>query len=169
MPRPITGLKSQPFRRETKFVRLFHLGVYVVVLFRFGVDCSAQGEWVNLYFGVWRSEIPLSDTRAAKQYAALSEGQDAVNKFDAAVYAFYSQLIELYPALDMLPEDGEGSSPWASSPDFSGVHVSIHLHPDHYATVFPVILHVAEKNGLVCFDPQNAKVHLPSCLQPKKG
>ena len=124
---------------------------------------------MNLYFGVWRSEIPLSDRAAAKGYAALSEDQDDVNKFDAAVYAFYSQLIELYPALDMLPEDEEGSSPWASSPDFSGVFVSIHLQPNHYANVFPVILHVAEKNGLVCFDPQNAKVHLSSCLQPKKG
>jgi hypothetical protein len=99
----------------------------------------------------------------------LSEGQDAVNKFDAAVYAFYSQLIELYPALDMLPEDEEGSSPWASSPDFSGVHVSIHLHPNRYAQLLPVVLQVAEKNGLICFDPQNTKVQLPSCLQPKKG
>ena len=124
---------------------------------------------MNVYLGVWRSEIPLSDRAAAKQYAALSEGQDAINRFDAAVYAFYSQLIELYPALDMLPEDEEGSSPWASSPDFSGVHVSIAVQPNHHAKVFPVILHVAEKNGLVCFDPQNAKVHLPSCLQPKRG
>jgi hypothetical protein len=43
-------------------------------------------------FGVWRSEIPLSDIAAAKQYAVLSEGKNDLNKFDAAVYAFYFQL-----------------------------------------------------------------------------
>ena len=81
------------------------------------------------------------------------------------MYAFHSQLVGLYPDLDMLSEAEEESSPWASSPDFLGICVAIALRPSHYAEVFPVILHLAEVNGLVCFDPQNGKVHLPSRLK----
>ena len=121
----------------------------------------------NFKLGVWRSKTPLSNGAAAKQYAALSEGLEDPNGFDSAVYAFHSQLIDLYPKLDMLSESDEELSPWASSPEFSGVHVSLALRPTHYAQIFPTILRIAELNGLVCFDPQNVKVHLPSCLDGK--
>jgi hypothetical protein len=36
------------------------------------------------------------------------------------------------------------------------------LVPDRHAEVFPVILELADKYGLVCFDAQNTIVHLPS-------
>lgn len=117
---------------------------------------------------MWRSKIPLSNGAAAKHYAALSEGPEDPNGFDSAVYAFYSQLIDLYPRLDMLSESEQERSPWALSPEFSGVWVSIALLPTHYAEVFPMILHIAEINGLVCYDSQNVKVHLPSCFEVKR-
>jgi hypothetical protein len=132
-----------------------------------GRTLRSLGMSSNFRLGVWRSEIPLSNTAAAKQYAALSEGPEDSIGFDSAVYAFHSQLTDLYPRLDMLSESDEERSPWGSSPEFSGVYVSIALRPTHYAEVFPMILRIAEVNGLVCFDPQNVKVHLPSCLEGK--
>ena len=94
---------------------------------------------------MWRTETALSN-KAAKHYAALAEGLETHEEFDSAVYAFHSQLIDLYPALDMLPEGEEERSPWAFSPEFSGDHVLIALRPEYRSEAFPVILLVAEFN-----------------------
>jgi hypothetical protein len=43
------------------------------------------------------------------------------------------------------------------------------LRLDRYASVFPVIMQLASHHGLVCFDPQNFKVHLPENLKPNQA
>jgi hypothetical protein len=40
---------------------------------------------------------------------------------------------------------------------------------DRYASVFPAIMQLASRHGLVCFDPQNFKVHLPEDLKPNRA
>lgn len=67
----------------------------------------------------------------------------------------------------MLAEEDLDSSPWACALEISGSHVLLAMRPEQYSNAFPVILQLADQHGLVCFDPQNGKVHLPSRLLPK--
>ena len=120
---------------------------------------------MNFYLGVWRSETTLSDKDAAKRYVALSEGQEIPKGFDAGVYKFHAQLTDMYPDLDLIPEDEEESSPWACSLEVSSTHVIMAIQPEWYTRVFPVILQLADQHGLVCYDPQNEKVHLSAHLE----
>ena len=117
---------------------------------------------MNFYLGVWRSEGPLSDKRAAEQYARLLEGNDLTQGFDPGIYAFCAQLARCYPELDSLSEDEQDSSPWASALEVSGCHAILAFRPERYRDAFPMVLQLADQHGLVCFDPQNRKVHLPS-------
>ena len=119
---------------------------------------------MNFYLGVWSSERELSDKDAAKRYAALAEGQDVPAGFNGAVYAFVVELTSHYPDIDAVAEEDMDSCPWACSLDVSESHVIMALTQDNYASVFPLVLQLADRHGLVCYDPQNAKVHLPSRL-----
>jgi hypothetical protein len=82
------------------------------------------------------------------------------------VYAFYNDLTARYPEIDMLAEEDIDASPWASSLDRSGFHVIMFILEDRAEEVIPVVLELAERFGLICFDPQSKKVHLPSHLRP---
>ena len=120
----------------------------------------------RFYLGAWLSKSAISDKDAARQYAALLEGKQVSKPWDAAVYRFLTQLTELYPDIETLPEDKADDSPWACSLEVSDAHVIMALRLDRYASVFPAIIQLANHHGLVCFDPQNVKVHLPENLKP---
>ena len=113
----------------------------------------------RFHCAVWIDGRVLSHKEAAKHYAALLEGNPAPT-FDRSVYAFVTELTRRYPELDEFADDP--SCPWACALDFSGEAVIMALMPERYADVFPVILQLSDKYGLVCFDPQNTIVHLPS-------
>ena len=110
---------------------------------------------------VWRNEETLSHKDAAKHYEALMAGSSS-QTFSEAVYGFCSDLSHRYPDPDALSDDQLESCPWACALDFSGCHVIISLMPDRYAEVFPLILELADRYGLICYDPQNDIVHRPS-------
>lgn len=122
----------------------------------------------RFYLGAWRSKSAISDRDAAKQYAALLEGRELSQPWDAAVYRFLAQLTELYPDLETLPEEKADDSPWACSLEVSDGYVIMALRLERYASVFPAIMQLASHHGLVCFDPQNFKVHLPEELKPNR-
>ena len=115
------------------------------------------------YLAVWGGDSALSNRDAAKHYADLMEGR-APEAFDAAVYAFSCALNRYFPDLEMTAEDDMDNCPWAAAPDVSGNYLIMAVRSEHFATVFPLVLRLAEEHGLVCFDPQNTKVHLPSRL-----
>lgn len=119
---------------------------------------------MNFYLGVWSSENALSERDAAKRFAALTEGQDVPTGFYASVYAFRSELTSHYPDIDMVAEEDLGSCPWACALEVSEFHVIMVLLPDKYTSILPLVLQLADQHGLVCFDPQQAKLHLPSRL-----
>ena len=122
----------------------------------------------RFYLGAWSSKGAISDKDAAKQYAALLEGKEVSQSWDAAVYRFLTQLTELYPDIETLPEEKADDSPWACSLEVSDGHVIMALRLERYTSVFPVVMQLASHHGLVCFDPQNFKVHLPEDLKPNR-
>lgn len=123
----------------------------------------------NFHLGVWSSDAAISDDEAAGLYAMLSEGKWTPAGFNAQVYAFYSRLIGYYPEIDLVPEYELEGCPWACALDVSGGHVLMAIQPDRTAKVVPLVLALAEQHGLVCFDPQAGKVHLPPRLQARRA
>ncbi|MBZ5575972.1 MAG: hypothetical protein LAP40_05370 [Acidobacteriia bacterium] len=117
------------------------------------------------YLGLWESDHAISDKQAAKRFAELLEGRGVPSEFNGGVYAFCADLTAHYPEIDMVPEEDLESCPWACAMESSAFHVILALRPDGYPKVFPLILQLADVHGLVCFDPQVFKVHLPSRLK----
>lgn len=115
----------------------------------------------RFYLAVWRSEKDLCVRDAAKRFAAFMAGE-AGTGFDESVHRFYSDLTRRFPDIDMMTDEEMDASPWACGLDVTGNHVIMALLHDRYAEVFPLILHLADVHDLVCFDPQNANVHLPA-------
>lgn len=123
----------------------------------------------SFYLGVWHSRAAISDEEAARQYLVLSDGKSASPEFDPQVYAFYTHLTGLYPEIDMVPESESDTCPWACSIDMSGGHVIMAIEPEKSERLVPVLLQLAERHDLVCFDPQNHKVHLPPYLRAQRA
>jgi hypothetical protein len=119
---------------------------------------------VSFYLGVWKSPAPISDAEAAARYNALNNEKSGGTEFDGRVYAFYCRLTELYPEVEMVPEDELRSCPWASSIDMAGDHLILPIQPEQCEKVVPEVVALAEQYELVCFDPQAGKVLLPPRL-----
>jgi hypothetical protein len=121
---------------------------------------------MSLKLAVWHSEKAISEKEAAGVYQKLYEQQRVPIEQHVDVYAFYNELTARYPDLDMVADEDIDASPWASSLDRSGFHVIMFMLEQRADEVVPVVLELTEKYGLVCFDPQTKKVHLPSHLGP---
>ena len=110
---------------------------------------------------VWIDTRDLSRKAAAKHFDALLEGK-IPQEFDRSVYAFFTDLTRRFPEPDEFTDEEMDGCPWACALENSGESVIMALLPDRHIEVFPVILELADKYGLVCFDAQNTIVHLPS-------
>lgn len=114
---------------------------------------------------IWHSERAVSDKEAADLYIKLFEQKKIPIEQHIDVYAFYNELAAYYPEIDMVAEEALDASPWSCTHDRSGAHVIVSMLDEKLAEVVPLILKLAERYGLVCFDPQTNKLHLPSYLQ----
>lgn len=118
----------------------------------------------RFYLGVWSSDTAISDREAADLYVTMSDGRYPPNEFNAEVYSFYCRLIQCYPEIDLVPENELEACPWACALDVSDSHLIMAIQPNKSYSVVPVVLELAEQHGLICFNPQSGKVHLPSRL-----
>ncbi|HKN36915.1 MAG TPA: hypothetical protein VJX16_27030 [Terriglobales bacterium] len=114
---------------------------------------------------VWHSERAISSKEAAELFAKLYEHRKVPLEQHIDVYSFYNELGARYPEVDMVAEEDLDGCPWACAHERSGAHVILSMLDDKSTEVLPTILELAEKHGLVCFDPQANKVNLPSHLQ----
>jgi hypothetical protein len=120
---------------------------------------------VSQKLAVWHSERAISEKEAAEVYLKLYEQQRIPIEQHIDVYAFYNELTARYPEIDMLADEDLDACPWSCSLDRSGFHVIMTVLDEKSAEVVPVVLELAKKYGLVCFDQQATKVHLPSHLR----
>src|ERR1017187_6406166 len=117
--------------------------------------------------GVWYSDEPLTDEDAGDLYVKLCEQRWIPVEESAAVDAFYAELTSRYPEIDSIPEEELENCPWSCAHDRSGLHVLMAITWSRCVEIAPVVLKVAARHGLVCYDPQESKVHLPSHLKPR--
>lgn len=124
---------------------------------------------MSFYLGVWNSPTAISNDEAASRYSVLRDQESAQPRFDEQVYGFYCRLTNLYPEVEMVPEDELDACPWACSIDTPGSHVIMAIQPDKFEEVLPKVVAIAERHQLICFDPQAGKVYLPSQLKAKQA
>ena len=115
--------------------------------------------------GVWHSDLPLDDARAGDLYIKLCEQQWVPTEESPATLAFYNELSARYPEIDDVPEEKLDDCPWSCAHDRSGLHVLMAMQWGKYSEIAPVVYGLADKHGLICYNPQEAKVVLPSRLK----
>ena len=81
----------------------------------------------------------------------------------ASVYSFYNDLTSVFPEIEMTPEEKLEDCPWSCAMKHSGLHVLLDIEHEKASAILPRVLGLAQKHGLVCFDPH--KVYLPPLLQ----
>ena len=120
--------------------------------------------------GVWHSDKALSVKEAGELYVKLCELEWTPTEESPAVNAFYKELCRAYPEIDTLPDDQVDDCPWSCAHDRSGLHVIVAMSWGEKTTpVAQFVVDLAEKCGLVCYDPQGPDVYLPPRFQPKKS
>jgi hypothetical protein len=115
----------------------------------------------SYYLAVWGVGGEISPKKAAQQYALFAT-QLPSGRFNEGVYRFYCELTRHYPELEMMTDEEMESSPWACALEVAEDHVIMALLEEWCAGAFPLILNLAGGHGLICYDPQTAKVHAPA-------
>ena len=121
----------------------------------------------NIRLAVWHSRTAISSSKAVSLYEDLLDQDSVPLGEEADVYAFYNELCSRYPENEMLTDEDVDDSPWSCAHDRSGMHVLMTVRPEMAAETIPVILELAQRHGLVCFDPQSKMVFLPSNLETR--
>ena len=117
--------------------------------------------------GIWYSSYPLTDAEADERYSAfLANGNgNGPVATDERLSRFVDELTSRFPQIDDVSEDEIDACPWSVAFDLSSSHVCTPIMWARAEDVAPFVLELAERHGLVCYDPQSRKVHLPPGLQ----
>jgi hypothetical protein len=118
--------------------------------------------------GVWKSEAPLTHEQAAGIYVNLCENWPYLEGESRSVGTFYDELTRRWPELDTVPEeqiDNMQYCPWSSALSRSGMAVVMSCVWSISDEVAAFVKELANKHGLVLFDPQSGSVVLPEHLK----
>ncbi|MBI5759706.1 MAG: hypothetical protein HZA46_14405 [Planctomycetales bacterium] len=112
---------------------------------------------------VWYSNKPLTDSEASEIYAAAGEADSRNIIFErhASVREFFGELIVHFPDSRDLPEGEWDKCPWSCPLSVSDGCCEMCMSWSRVNDVVPLVLELAAKHGLVCFDPQSSRVFLP--------
>ena len=115
---------------------------------------------MRMEIDVFFTETPLTDGDALQRYLAHRGGRDPgrPNNPGLGLAAFVSDLTDRYPRLESLPDEERTESPWADDFDIREEQVLIAVGGTHCADAVEFILELAEKHGLVCFDPKTRSI-----------
>ena len=110
---------------------------------------------------VWYPHEHLSKEAALRVYQNLCEGELSDLLPHPAIAAFYSELSELHPEIDDIPEDkidDHDLCPWSVAHDRSDRHMIISSVWSKAEYVHGFIHQLAKDHGLVVFDPQSGSI-----------
>lgn len=105
---------------------------------------------------VWEGDRPADDASAGEEFLRLYERymrSRAPQSPTPRITAYVHALLDRYPDIEV----DEESSPWADSPligDASGPLLYLPMVWSRCEEVAPWAAQLAQKHGLVCYDPQ---------------
>jgi hypothetical protein len=114
---------------------------------------------------VWYPDHFLSDNEALERYYELRDEDISKLEPNPSIEAFSLELSSIHPEIDDISDDQIGNfdlSPWSVGHDRSDCHIIMSCVWSHANYVHDLVLKLAEKHGLVVFDPQLVKVHYPN-------
>jgi hypothetical protein len=113
---------------------------------------------------VWYEPAAVTDEQAAATYELLRHGKDAGLTNHHNLSTFFADLIGQFPTSGGLPETDAGRSVWSVDPEVADNALRLSLSLASAGEVAPSIRHLAERYGLVCYDPHAGQVQLPRPL-----
>ncbi|MFI6498237.1 hypothetical protein [Nonomuraea typhae] len=109
---------------------------------------------------VWFEDEPITPLRATAKFLDWCESTaEAVEAPRAEVAAFLDDLTARYPDLTA---DNYAASPWAEPLTVADGTVLASAVFPRAAEVCRTVLDLAERHGLIVFDPQSGTLHTPS-------
>lgn len=101
--------------------------------------------------GVWCAESPITAEEATRKYISQRDGASEAAQPCPEVTAFYEALTRHLPDLTA---DNYESSPWSTPLTVGDEFVMMSVVFPRAGEVCRAVLDLAERHGLVCFDPQ---------------
>lgn len=114
---------------------------------------------------VWPESAVVSAEEAERKYGTFLERERDAVPADPRALAFHRDLTARYPNLTDLPEAELETSPWAMNPSVVGEAVIMMMSWSAAEAALPDIHELAERHGLVLYDPRARAVHSPSGLR----
>jgi hypothetical protein len=110
---------------------------------------------MSLDLGVFYTVRPHTDEEALNRYISLCGASDRSACIEPSpnVGQFLTELTASYPQIDDVPEKELDACPWSCAFDASEGHVIMSMVSSKYEQAAFLIVQLAEKHGLVCFDP----------------
>jgi hypothetical protein len=102
---------------------------------------------------VWYEPVPVTDTQAAATYELLCRGEDAGLTNHSNLSTFFADLISEF-----------GQWAWSEKPEVEDNGLLLSLSQATADEVAPKIVYLAERHGLVSYDPHAHQVQLPRPL-----
>ena len=110
--------------------------------------------------GVFYTATPHTDKDASRRYVAYCEerNMELIVEPSPKIRQFLNDLTARYPQIDDVAEDKMDDCPWSISVDVSEGHVIMPMRWDRADEISKIIIDLAKKYALVCFDPQRDKI-----------
>lgn len=121
--------------------------------------------------GVWHERAGITSAQASARYDQLLGAVNPVTPDEAhpQVEAFHRDLTARWPNLDDVPDDDVDSSPWSAGITVLREGVVLTIAWSRAEEVAAVVLGLADKHGLVAYDPQGGTVQHPQVLRAAPG
>ena len=104
------------------------------------------------------------EEEAQRIYYELCNGNYEVVSPSESIELFYQEITNLYPEIDDLPEEKIDSCPWSNAFDISDGAVLINITWSRVEEIAPLIITMATRYGLACYDPQASELHVPPTM-----
>lgn len=110
-------------------------------------------------FCVFYTIEPLTHDDAGELYQALV-GAEVPSTVEPSppIAAFLAELTGRYPDIDDVAESEVANNPWAGGFEVGQGHVAMTIRPARAPEVGRLVVELAARHGLVCFDPQEGEI-----------
>ncbi|WP_439381095.1 hypothetical protein [Amycolatopsis lexingtonensis] len=108
----------------------------------------------------WAGPSPVTAEQAGEICERLVDGDEAATVPSGRVLEFAAELVEHYPRLEDLADADD--SPWNMSPDATEHRVILCMGLSRVSEAGPRIVELADRYGLVCYDPSTRQVRHPA-------
>ncbi|MDX3195886.1 hypothetical protein PV458_46440 [Streptomyces sp. MN03-5084-2B] len=120
---------------------------------------------MSFTLAVWRETAAVTAAEATRKYLELTALEPGALPDGLRAVAFRRELTARYPVPSGAPGDELPDSPWSAEPAVLGDAVLMSMGWSTPDVVVVFVQELAERHGLVLYDPQDGAVYLPPALR----